>query len=398
MTNRYLNAAMPFSMAILLGVFLCCSACSQKKKAPDFTPVALFPGFEEIAEEEYAFEPISFENTATNSEAVILHSIQNTSFHLYNAAAFTSLEKGLMVGGTGLRIRTTLNGGKVWKEIKLSGFADAFQSVAFSNGEAYVVGEGSYIVKGDSELSNWAVFDTKSLEGLQETDQKFYKIKFKGQLGFAMGVTSRIGFVAPCIVRTLDGGRTWNNIALKGLEKEETPITDFDMVSEKLIYAVTASGKAYKSLDGGFSWKVFFETSDTEYPSLNSIDFKDKNTGYIGGLASLLYFTKDAGSQWKPIKLTTDEKDLNISDIQYLSPNRVAINTAKSFQEGERPLFAFLLDGDGAETAQPLLTKNDSTIFFKGDAYHLFILNKDHLFLTDRNNLYLLNTSTTASE
>lgn len=371
-------------------IILWSCADAQKKENSTYIPVDEFSKFEEIVREEILFAPKTFENTAQNAPASIIHGLEDTSFHFYNAAAFATEQKGVLVGGAGMRIRSTLDGGQTWKDIRFSRFANTLHSAAIKDGQAFAVGEGSYILKSDTTLSDWSVFDLKNLEGLKGDSQTLYKIKFLGDLGFVMGLDTGLGISNPIILKTLDGGDNWTVALATGLESETGAITDFDIVSEKLVYLVSQMGNAYKSENGGSSWTEVF-TPLQKFTNLNSIAFKDELTGFISGTMGLLYFTKDGGKNWTQNTIFKDSTNLNISDIKYINDDTVAITTAESFIVAEKQVFSYLIDGNGQnETPIPLLTKKDSTIFFKGDSFYLFLMDSERLFLTDRNNVYSL--------
>ncbi|QLG45343.1 WD40/YVTN/BNR-like repeat-containing protein [Costertonia aggregata] len=379
---------------ILVTVLFISCKDTKAQEEEKYIPVDEFSGFREITQEEHKFTPRKFINGIDSTEVSLVHSLTNTSFHVYNASAFESDEKGVLVGGTGLRIRSTVDGGKNWKQIQLSPFANSFHSVAFCNGEAFAVGEGSFIAKGDSTLNHWSVFNIKPLDGLVGDTHQLYKIKFRNKLGFAMGFDTGIGVSKPLILKTTDGGKNWSTHSHIGLENETGAIYDFDIVSESILYLVTQMGNAYKSHDGGTSWQILF-SSERKNASLNSVDFKNENAGFIGGLSGTLLFTADGGENWRQSTSFNDSTQLNIADIKYISDETVAITTAQSFVDEERPTFAYLLDGNGKERTKPLLTKKDSTVFFEGDSYHIYPLNKSVVYLTDRNNLYKVNIDTT---
>lgn len=379
-------------------IVLCSCTDAQVQNTKKYIPVDAFTQFEEIVRDEVTFEPKNFENTAHSSKVRMIHGLDNTAFHFYNAVALETEQQGLLVGGTGMRIRSTLDGGKTWKDIRLSRFANAFHSTAIRNGEAFTVGEGSFIVKSDASFSTWSVFDLKDAEGLKGDSQTLYKIKFTDSLGFAMGFDTGFGIARPLIVKTQNGGDTWSVVTHAGLEDEKGAINDFDIVSENLIYMVTQMGNSYKSTDGGTSWTKIFEPKQ-DYTNLNSVAFKNQNTGFISGISGLLYATSDGGDTWNQNTVFKDSTKLNISDIQYITDDLIAITTAESFVDEEKPIFSYLLDGNGQnETPRPLLTKKDSAIFFEGDAFHLFLMDKKRLFLTDRNNTYSLDAKTLSLE
>lgn len=379
-------------LLLTFGFLFMASGCSQKK--PNYIPVDEFPKFEEITRKDVVHTPVTFENTSNEGTVTVIHSLENTSFHVYNASAFETQQKGVLVGGTGLRIRSTIDGGLNWREIRLSRFADAFHSAAFSNGKAFVVGEGPYIVKSDSALSKWSVFDISTLEKLKATpDARLYKIKFQDNLGYAMGISYRIGLVKTCILKTRDGGENWEVVSHNGFQEEDTEITDFELLSDNILFCTTVTGQAYKSLDGGTTWENIFEPKKTDYP-LNSIAFKNEKIGFVSGPQGVLFSTTDGGDNWEQIDFIQKQKEYNIADIKYLNDGLVAVTTAKSFVDKERPVFSYLLDGNGENEYYPLLTKNDSTLFFEGDSFHLFPLHGKQLFITDRNAIYKLDSET----
>jgi photosystem II stability/assembly factor-like uncharacterized protein len=375
-------------LSIVIILFSCKTKTPVLEKK-GFIPIDNSSVFEEVNREEISFQPQIFKNATNNHDVTIIQNLQNTSFHFYNGIAFESEEKGVLVGGAGLRIRSTLNGGKTWSQIRLSRFADSFHSVAFAKNNAFVVGEGSFIVKSDSSLRNWSVFDLKGMEGLKGDSHKLYKIKFLDQLGFAMGFDTGFGISNPLILKTLNYGKNWTVVTHKGLEDEIGAINDFEIISENLVYIVTQMGNTYKSNDSGSTWTKVFAPRQ-EYTNLNSIAFKDDKTGFISGTSGLLYFTNDGGKNWTQNTIMKDSTDLNISDIKYLSDDTIAITTSESFVDEERPSFTYLLDGNGGDKIKPLLTKRDTTVFFEGDAFSLFLLKDKHLFIVDRNNVYSL--------
>ncbi len=341
----------------------------------------------------------TFTNTVTNNTVTVLHHLKNTSFHFYNAVAFKSDNEGIIVGGTGLKIRTTKDGGLHWKENSFSKFANAFHSISFTKENVFVVGEDNYIYRSNNFGENWEVFNTSTLIENGDIHPKYYKIKFyNNTLGIITGTYNN----KATLLKTLNGGESWNIVVLKGLQDTESGISDFKIVSEKTILIVTLSGSCYKSIDGGTTWKLIFNDNTV---SLNSIDFLNENEGYIGGSASILLYTEDGGNSWKKIDLFSKEDgviyyqkfadeykrippnkySINISNIKYLDKNTTGITLANSDSDIEKD-FLYIIEKD-TETIKTLLSKKDSTVFFRGESYGLQLL-KNSLFVLDRNNLY----------
>ena len=328
-------------------------------------------------------EKYTFLNTKTNQKVSILHHLQQTGFHFYNSLQFKNENTGVLVGGTGLRTRITTDGGKTWKEHSFSRFANSFHSVAFSGKALYIVGESKYIFKSTDLGESWVVFNTEQFfkEKSFISQFKYYKIHFfNDETGFITGDYNG----KPIMLKTTDGGETWDINNPKGFDSERAIITDFKILSEKEIIAVTQYGECYKSINQGADWRLLY-TSKNKNENLNSIDFKNSNTGYIGGLNGKLLCTVDGGKTWNTIVLPKVSSKSNVSDILYVK-NQVIITTAVGFNDKERRSFVYSLD-EKENTIQPFLTKKDSAVFFAGNSYGLTLLN-DQLYILDRNNLY----------
>ncbi len=323
-----------------------------------------------------------FLNTNTNQKVSVLHHLEETGFHFYNSVKFKTENIGVLVGGTGLRVRITENGGETWKQFRFSSFANSFHSISFSEKSLFIVGESKYIFKSSDFGENWSVFNTEYLFKTNDILQvKYYKIHFFNHL---------LGFIAgeqnghSVLLKTINGGADWSIIETKGLVGKESAITDFKIMSENEVILVTQSGKCYKSIDQGNNWELLYR-SENEYKQLNSIDFKDINTGFIGGSNGTLLNTNDGGKTWNTIEVPRESVKSNISDILFLK-DQILITSAQSFNNEERETFVYSIN-DKESNFRPFLTKTDSNVFFVGDSYGLDVRN-DTVYIIDRNNLY----------
>lgn len=330
-----------------------------------------------ITQKEYAFLNIN-----TNQEVSILHHLEQTGFHFYNSLEFKTEELGVLVGGTGLRVRITEDGGKTWKQFRFSRFANAFHSISFSDKSLFIVGESKYIFKSSDFGKNWSVFNTEHFfktKGILQIN--YYKINFlNNQIGFISGEQNG----NPVLLKTINGGIDWEIIEAKGLVNKESAVSDFKILSEEEIIIVTQSGRCYKSIDQGSNWKLLY-SSKNEYAPLNSIDFKNSNIGFIGGLNGKLLYTNNGGENWSKIKIPKESNGSNVSDILFIK-NQVLITTAESFAALERKTFVYSISEKG-KNIQPFLTKIDNEVFFVGDSYGLDIV-ENNVYVLDRNNLY----------
>ena len=407
--------AIKYIVLFLLVTFI---SCSEKEKTITYIPAIEttdaydLDGNETMVTKNIPMQHKNFINTVTNDSVSIIHYLDNTSFHFYNDVAFANKQKGVIVGGAGLKIRTTTNGGLHWQENRFSKFANSFHSVSINNQSIFAVGESKYIYKSTDFGKHWATYNTNFLinktndkDGkIQKHTPRFYKIKFYNNTGIVIGDYDKIRKAKPILLKTIDSGKHWQILKPIGLKNTETGISDLVMLSEKNMFIVTFKGNCYKSIDGGIHWKLIF---NDEALSLNSIDFINENQGYIGGTASTLFYTKDGGKTWKKINLFSEEEGviyyqnfankikrvlpnqhaINITNIKYINNTTALITLANSTQEFEKD-FLYKINQD-LETVKSVLHKKDTTLLFKGNSYGFFKLKKN-LFLLDRNNLYKL--------
>jgi photosystem II stability/assembly factor-like uncharacterized protein len=167
------------------------------------------------------------------------------------------------------------------------------EAVAFASTTAIAVGDGALFLSRDATTGVWTQFAPgvrKNLTKVQFMDAK---------LGWAVGWKSTI-------LRTTDGGRTWepasvpSGISLEGI----------DMVTESVGWAVGCSGPqvpyadlgagygavVLRTQDGGRHWK--YRLNRTTSPGLAAVDFSDVNQGVAVGTNGVVVSTTDGGGTW----------------------------------------------------------------------------------------------------
>lgn len=359
--NKYISI-------LLILLFLSCSKSN-------YIPIMEVPEIEFSSVDNITQADHSFINTANNQNVSIVNSLDETGFHFYNSFKFRTEDIGILVGGTGLRGRVTQNAGTSWTEFRFSKFSNAFHSVAFSGNTIFIVGESKYIFRSTDFGKNWSVYNSEVLfeEGNSITQFKFYKILFFDEkLGFIVGEHNSI----PVILKTSDGGKHWEIIDINESLKNNGAITDFSIHSDKDITIVTSLGECLKTNDGGTHWELIYKTNP-----LNSIAFKNKQTGFIGGINGTLLHTDNGGKDWNIIDVP--EKP-NITDIVF-TENSALITTSISHSDN-RNTFVYEIDENG-KNIQPFLTKSDDNVLFMGDSYAIDVLD-NNIYILDRNNLY----------
>lgn len=379
----------------LLSIIIFHSCKGQIEKPPPpptgFNKVETVLDNEFLTKETITQTNTSFVNASSKQEVSIIHHIEESGFHVYNGMDFKNKGVGVIVGGAGLITRITKNGGETWLENRFSRFGNPFYSVAFSDTTIFAVGDSEYIFTTPDYGQNWSVFNTEELfEERGYLHPKYYKTKFvTKQIGFIVGS----GYISgeeegfSIILKTVDAGKTWTNIAHKGLSKETEGISDFLAFSEKEILIVTFSGRCYKSIDAGNNWKLLFETDGEAFVNLNSIAFFNQKVGLIGGLGGDLFYTDNSGVDWRKIEMPEigEGHKANISDITFLK-NSALITSAGSNSDYYRDTFVYELNVDGTNI-RPFLTSEDEEVLFSGQSFSIQSINND-VFILDRDNLY----------
>lgn len=146
------------------------------------------------------------------------------------------------------------------------------------------------------------------------------------RVGFVAGNPSATHYGPQIIYRTTDGGRSWNpvwtcaaKVALGGVTKNiSCEIADIQFPSPTVGYAVAAAscaGRGYcgpppllvKTTDGGETWQVMTGPGVLEQDFIKGIFFLDENTGYARLGSGKLHVTADGGTTWRGIVASPGE-------------------------------------------------------------------------------------------
>lgn len=295
---------------------------------------------------------------------------------------------GWICGESGLILKTT-NGGQDWNN-QISGTAEHLTKIHFFNADTgYSVGFGGTILKTTDGGLTWVLQPSG-------TSSDIYDIDFISPLlGFAVGGE----FGSYAILKTTDGGLSWFNI-------QNNFYYDYlSMLSVKFIDKNTGfigggysnQNVIFKTTDGGETWIELVVLSNREntkqhdieqtilYNSggINSIYFKDNNTGYaVGGTAygwdRKIYTTTDGGSTW-------------IRKYSGWEENGLIAVTGNSRGQGWAVGFTgaiFITENNGDSWAQ-ILSGNKSSYFSGDDIHSMFYLNENIIWAVGKRDSYL---------
>lgn len=199
---------------------------------------------------------------------------------LYDVA-FCNLNTGIVVGESGIMLRTT-NKGTTWTQLT-SLTPDYLFTVYFINeNTGWVAGANSFIYKTTNRGNNWQSQNFEIQENIHDIfflDENF---------GVAVG---RSGF----IIMTSNGGTNW--------AKPEATLTQHlngvFFIDANTGWIAGGAGKnigtIYSTTDGGRNWED--QTSGTDQ-NLYSVWFSNANTGIIVGSEGVVLRTTDGGNLW----------------------------------------------------------------------------------------------------
>ncbi len=215
----------------------------------------------------------------------------DTSVQSLEAITFTGNDTGFIVGvGANVPlIMITTDGGDTWN--KYTGTVPAqgdFNSIQFYDKKNGFVTGGNLLYHGMKTTDGGM---TWSFMGPASSD--YYCIYFKD---------SKTGFetdAANGLIKTGNGGATWNNVSLPtGVFLERVVFTDNKTIVGVGSYT-SGDGAILKSTDTGATWTSI--SNSLHGGGFYTISFPDPQNGFIAGrsdLASVIYNTTDSGNTW----------------------------------------------------------------------------------------------------
>jgi len=195
----------------------------------------------------------------------------------YNAIFFINQNTG-WIAGTGQKVLRTTNGGITIDSTSL--FWGTLSDFYFINSSTGILcGDGNVFKTINGGIS-W--FETNI--PIKGTFSQFRRIGKFGNNIWAIGNDARV-------FRSTDFCETWNLIDT--IEPSEPNIIGVGFVNQSTGYAGGNSGKLYKTIDGGFSWRR--ENTGTDLRFVASICFTNDTTGYVCGGAGKMIYTEHGG-------------------------------------------------------------------------------------------------------
>ncbi len=196
-------------------------------------------------------------------------------------------------------------------ELSFTRFGEGFimQGLHFiDTSKGFACGYFGKIIMTTDEGETWT-------EVQSNTTVTLYGINFiNDQVGFAVGGEGSCGGtgcepIGGVIVKTTDGGLTWNQIPVNMTERVELRAVYF--ISETVGFAI-GGATILKTEDAGNTWQETIFEQLNRFEKMYSIDFNNENGAIACGFGKLI-FTNDSGKTWRVLAFDDLEGYFSVS-------------------------------------------------------------------------------------
>lgn len=228
--------------------------------------------------------------------------------NLFNTIYFVNTDTGYAAGSNTVSealVFQTTDGGASWAPQNIPIGAQSINSIFFVNADTgYTAGGdfGSEILKTTNGGATWTISESGNFDYLN--DLHF----INATTGMAVGNDGMI-------IRTLNGGTTWNFVNNSGNFNElfavhfPTPTTGYAVAQRAVL----------KTIDGGSNWSVVQTVTER---NLLSGFFTAQDSGTVVGLGGYIQSTGDGGTTWfdnTPVPMTIQSTFFLNADTGYFS-------------------------------------------------------------------------------
>ena len=215
------------------------------------------------------------------------------------AVYFTSSDRGFIAGDNGY-IAQTNDGGKTWSKQVINTEED-INEIYFRNDKNGYVVAGKKLFLTDDGGRSWREIRIYNPKDFKNTTPEFLSVRFADKKrGLIIGsLIKKVGdedeIVDSLVMRTDDGGETWNRIIVPS----KLELFHLDFVNSSRGWIVGDGGLILTTQDGGLSW--YTQNSRTKKPLYN-VDFRDSQEGYAVGKTGTILRTENGGEVWETVK------------------------------------------------------------------------------------------------
>lgn len=228
---------------------------------------------------------------------------------------FVDTNTGWISNSTGLIFKTT-DGGTTWSQVYNIGSSITIYEIKFQDlNNGYAISAAGTVLKTTDGGTNWTLTQTDATKNLYGLGL----LGIQSSIATVIATPVLIGGDAGTIVMSMNDGATWE---LGHIATSQDLLYRASFVSESIGYSSggTASfGNLLKTTDGGLTWnKLSLDPGQRFY----SVHFLNENVGYAGSLGPTgLYKTTDGGQNWVSLNTGTGVSTSIIYDIKFFDDN-----------------------------------------------------------------------------
>jgi len=203
-----------------------------------------------------------------------------------NCVCFTDTSTGWICGAQGTILKTT-DGGNNWLSQNSFTVFNLLSIDFFDESTGWVVGVSGTILKTTNSGTNWTPQNSPFSEIISAVD--FVDSLYGWAATYASGATETT------IIKTTDGGEIWELVNVPMLIP--FPVFSVDFIDRNTGWVVGYLEIIYKSTNSGYTW--IEQQSWSSESLLYSVSFADENNGWTVGSDGLIDHTSDGGNLWE---------------------------------------------------------------------------------------------------
>lgn len=206
---------------------------------------------------------------------------------------FVSPDTGYAVGNIAVVLRTT-DGGRTWTHRDLSNTGQSVNGVWFRDADHGFVTQGDQIWQTSDGGLTWSPAYTYN-GALAIFTFRYLKFPGGGLTGYAVGgFSGSFGNVAE-VVKTTDGGQTWQIAYPASSSPSLGGVSALAFANPRVGYLADVQSRLFRTTNGGRSWT---QMAQGTFGSFYAIAFTDSLTGFGVGDQGNLRMTTDGGQTW----------------------------------------------------------------------------------------------------
>jgi photosystem II stability/assembly factor-like uncharacterized protein len=221
-----------------------------------------------------------------------------------NCVCFIDAATGWVCGSQGIILKTS-DGGNSWSLQNSFTVYNLFSIDFVSDSIGWVVGVGGTILKTTNGGADWIPQSSPFPEIISDVD-------FVDSL-YGWAATSASGATETTIIKTTDGGEFWELVTVPMLIP--FPVFSVDFINRNTGWVVGYLEIIYKSTDSGNTW--IEQQSWTSETLLYSVSFTDEQNGWTVGSGGLIDHTSDSGNTWET---QTSGTSNILQDVYFVNP------------------------------------------------------------------------------